>query len=92
MPIGKIESVAVIGDRKLAARWDDGERLTVDLSALIAERAALSPLRAEDEFARVRISPDGWSLEWPCGVDFGAPQLRRWAVEQTQDATAATPA
>jgi hypothetical protein len=39
-------------------------------------------LRKAKEFARVAVSADGWSLEWPSGIDFGGAQLRRWADEQ----------
>lgn len=80
--IGKIESVAVIGDKRLEIAWDDGNVASVDLSEVIAGHKALAPLKKKSEFARVAVSADGWSLEWPSGVDFGAPQLRRWADEQ----------
>ncbi|MBL8550769.1 MAG: DUF2442 domain-containing protein [Hyphomonadaceae bacterium] len=82
MSLGKIDSVAVVGPMRLEIGWDDGRVAGVDLREVIAERAALKALREEAEFLRVRMSEDGWSLEWPCGVDFGAPQLRRWADEQ----------
>lgn len=80
--IGKITSVAVMGGKRLLIGWDDGRVAPVDLADVIAAHKALAPLKAKAAFARVAISPDGWSLEWPSGVDFGAPQLRRWADEQ----------
>jgi hypothetical protein len=80
--IGKIETVAVIGDKRLEIAWDDGCVAPVDLREMIAAHKALAPLRKKTEFARVSVSEDGWSLEWPSGVDFGAQQLRRWADEQ----------
>ncbi|MEJ0061440.1 MAG: DUF2442 domain-containing protein [Terricaulis sp.] len=80
--LGKITSVAVLGDRRLEIGWDDGRVASVDLDELIAVRASLAPLRKAKEFARVMVSADGWSLEWPSGIDFGAAQLRRWADEQ----------
>ncbi|MGE3142645.1 MAG: DUF2442 domain-containing protein [Hyphomonadaceae bacterium] len=80
--IGKIESVAVIGAQALEIGWDDGRVMRVDFAALARARDVLAPLRDAEEFARVRVSEDGWSLEWPCGVDFGAAQLGRWAEEQ----------
>lgn len=88
MAIGKIEAVDVVGERRIAIRWDDGVIRIVDLSAPISERSVLAPLRTADEFERVQVSADGWSLEWPRGVDFGAPQLRRWADEQAAQAPA----
>lgn len=80
--IGKIVSVAVSGDKRLEVAWDDGRVASVDLSGVIAAHKALAPLKKRTEFARVGVSDDGWSLEWPCGVDFGAEQVRRWAEEQ----------
>ncbi len=80
--LGKIASVAMLSDRKLEIGWDDGRVASVDLSEVIDARKALTPLRKKSEFARVAVSGDGWSLEWPSGVDFGAAQLRRWADEQ----------
>lgn len=80
--LGKITSVAVAGDAALEIGWDDGRVARVDLSNVIEARKALSPLRKKMEFARVGVSADGWSLEWPSGFDFGAAQLRRWADEQ----------
>jgi hypothetical protein len=80
--IGKISSVAVVGDRRLEIAWDDGHVAPVDLTDIIAAHKALAPLRKKSEFALVQVSTDGWSLEWPSGIDFGAFQLRRWADEQ----------
>lgn len=80
--IGKIRSVAVAGDKRLEVGWDDGLVAPVDLGYVIDTHKALAPLKKKVEFARVALSSDGWSLEWPCGIDFGAEQLRRWADEQ----------
>jgi len=80
--IGKIESVAVLGDKRLEIAWDDGHVAPVDLADVITALKALAPLKKKSEFAQVSVSADGWSLEWPSGIDFGAPQLRRWADEQ----------
>lgn len=80
--IGKITSVAVIGDKMLEIGWDDGRIAPVDLSDVIASHKALAALKRKGAFAKVTVSADGWSLEWPDGVDFGAAQLRRWADEQ----------
>lgn len=84
MTIGKIERVAPAGDRKLAVLFDDGLEVMIDLAGIIGRRTALAPLSDPATFAQVRLSDDGWSVEWPeCGIDFGAPQLRRWADEQS---------
>jgi hypothetical protein len=80
--IGKITSVAVVGDKRLEIAWDDDHVAPVDLTEIIGAHKALVGLKKKSEFARVAVSSDGWSLEWPSGVDFGAPQLRRWADEQ----------
>lgn len=80
--IGKITKVAVVSDKRLEIAWDDGHVAPVDLAEIVAAHKGLSPLKKKGEFARVTVSADGWSIEWPSGVDFGAPQLRRWADEQ----------
>ncbi len=82
MNIGKLASLAVAGESALQLAWDDGRSARVDLSAVIAGRAVLAPLAVPAEFGAATLSPDGWSVEWPCGVDFGSAQLRRWADEQ----------
>lgn len=83
--IGKIVSVAVLNDKRLEIGWDDGVVASVDLADVIAAHKALAPLKKKAEFARVAVSDDGWSLEWPCGIDLGAAQVRRWADEQAGD-------
>ncbi|MES1199724.1 MAG: DUF2442 domain-containing protein [Pseudomonadota bacterium] len=80
--LGKIVSVAVLSDSRLEIGWDDGCVAPVDVSDVVAAHKPLAPLRKAKEFARVAVSDDGWSIEWPSGVDFGAQQLRRWADEQ----------
>jgi hypothetical protein len=89
MSIGKLTSLAVIADQALSLEWDDGRSARVDLASVIAQRAALAPIANPEEFARAGLSPDGWSVEWPAGIDFGAAQLRRWADEQAGEAMAA---
>jgi Protein of unknown function (DUF2442) len=89
MTIGKITAVSITGSATLNVTWDDGRNGPIDLSLIIAHRPALAPLANADEFAQAVISPNGWSLEWPCGIDFGGPQLRRWADEQGGETMAA---
>ena len=88
MSIGKLTTLTVSGTGAVTLTWDDGETAPVDLAAIVASRKALEPLADPAEFARARLSDDGWSVEWPSGVDFGAPQLRRWANEQAGKAMA----
>ena len=82
MSIGKLTSLAVTGDHALLLGWDNGTSNTVELAGEIAARKALVELADPDTFARAALSDDGWSVEWPCGIDFGTPQLRRWSDEQ----------
>jgi Protein of unknown function (DUF2442) len=83
MSIGKLTAVSIAGGQALAVTWDDGRTAQVDLAGVIAGRKVLAPLADAAAFAGAALSADGWSVEWPCGVDFGAPQLRRWADEQS---------
>lgn len=77
--VGKIIAAEALPDRVLRVAWDDGAVATVSLDDLIKTRRPLAPLADDAEFAGARVSEDGWSLEWPSGIDFGASQLRRWA-------------
>ena len=85
MSIGKINGVET-GETVLAIVWDDGHTARIDLSRRLVTRPMLAPLLNPGEFARAAVSSDGWSVEWPCGIDFGSPQLRRWADEQAGEA------
>ena len=82
MSIGKIIAVSVTGPNALTVQWDDGRHGRIDLGTIIAAHPALGVLAEPANFALVKVAPDGWSLEWPEGIDFGTPQLRRWADEQ----------
>jgi hypothetical protein len=87
MSIGRIESAVSRGAAVLAVAFDDGRRAEIDLAPLISSRKTLAPLADAATFHRIRISADGWSVEWPeCGIDFGSAQLRRWADEQAGEA------
>lgn len=90
MSIGKLITVTSPSNGSLSLLWDDGHFATIDLSTLIAERPVLAALGAPTEFKQVVLSEDGWSIEWPCGIDFGASQLRRWADEQSGEAMPAS--
>jgi len=89
MTVGKIESAAVAAGHRLALRWDDGRQAEVDFEPIIAGHPVLAPLRDSRAFRQARLTDDGWSVEWACGIDFGAPQLRRWADEQAGEIMAA---
>jgi Protein of unknown function (DUF2442) len=82
MSIGKLLHLTAGGVQTIIAGWDDGFTATVDLSEIIIKRKNLAPIHNPAEFAKAALSADGWSVEWPCGIDFGAQQLRRWADEQ----------
>jgi hypothetical protein len=90
MSIGKLTGVSVTGGQVFALAWDDGRTATVDLASVIAGRKVLAGLADPAVFAAAALSDDGWSVEWPHGIDFGAPQLRRWADEQAGEIMAAS--
>ncbi len=77
MSIGKLTNVTTSSPTSLALEWDDGRVSNVDLSTLIALRPNLAALANPSEFQHATLSTDGWSVEWPCGIDFGAQQLRQ---------------
>ena len=77
--IGKLLSVQPIGADKLRVVWDDQHQATIDLASILRNYPSVAPLKDAAQFAQVRLSSDGWSVEWPSGVDFGAAQLRQIA-------------
>lgn len=90
MSIGKLTAVSTAGAQALALTWDDGRTAQVDLAGVIAGRTALAPLGDVAVFTGASLSDDGWSVEWSCGIDFGASQLRRWTDEQSGEVMAAS--
>jgi hypothetical protein len=87
MSIGRIESAITRDEMRVVVGWGDGRRAEINLAGIAAAHPALSPLADPDIFHRIRVSDDGWSLEWPnCGIDFGSAQLRSWADEQAGEA------
>jgi Protein of unknown function (DUF2442) len=87
MSIGRIESAITRGETVIVVTWDDGHRAEIDLAPIIAARKVLAPLGDPEAFHRIHVAEDGWSVEWPgCGIDFAAPQLRRWGDEQSGEA------
>ncbi len=82
MSVGKMIHIAIAGEHRLVIEWDDGRSATVHFAEIVRARTNLAPLIQHAEFAQAALSSDGWSVEWPCGIDFGAQQLRRWADEQ----------
>jgi hypothetical protein len=82
MAVGKLKSVATGPRHTLSLMWDDGHAAIVSLDSIIDSHAGLKPIRSAKAFAQAKLSRDGWSVEWPGDIDFGAPQLRRWAGEQ----------
>lgn len=90
MSIGRLTGVSVAGKQSLALTWDDGHTAKVDLAGVIEGRKALAPLADSASFGSVALSDDGWSIEWPQGIDFGTTQLRRWADEQSGKAMPAS--
>ncbi|MEI9851887.1 MAG: DUF2442 domain-containing protein [Sphingomonas sp.] len=82
MSIGRIQSILTREGGRLVVTWDDGRRVGIDLSPIIAAHPVLAPLGDSETFRQLAIAGDGWSIEWRCGIDLGAAQLRRWADEQ----------
>ena len=88
--IGALTGLSVTGPSALRLSWDDGARGQVEFSAVARRRRALAPLLDPEQFARAALSDDGWSVEWPGGIDFGSAQLRRWSAEQAGETMSAS--
>ena len=86
MSIGKLTGLAVAGPQVLWLTWDDGWSARVDLAEVVAGHRRLAALSDPTCLAQAALAGDGWSVEWPGGIDFGAQQLRRWADQQAGNA------
>ena len=86
MSIGKLTGLAVVGPLALSLTWDDGWTAQINLAEVIAGHRGLSGLADPAGFAKAVLAGDGWSVEWPGGIDFGTQQLRRWADQQAGNA------
>lgn len=82
-----IHTVVYANGQTVTITWANGKTDRVDLSALVAELAALEVLDNAPTFAAVAVGEDGWSLLWPSGIEIGADTLWRMAREQAGDAT-----
>ena len=89
MSIGKLTAIRAQPGHAIELTWDDGFAARLDLTKLVQSRGVLAPLREEGAYAEAKLSAGGWSMEWPSGIDFGAPQLRRWAIKGFDDRAAA---
>jgi hypothetical protein len=87
--VGKLSSFVVRGDVVADIVWDDGAQLVLDFSTLFARQPVLALIANPSAFALGKVSADGWSVEWPAGIDFSALQLRRWAEVGFADVGAA---
>ena len=86
MSIGKLTGLAVAGPQVLSLTGDDGGSARVDLAEVVAGHRALAALSDPACLAQAALADDGWSVECPGGIDFGAQQLRRWADQQAGNA------
>ncbi len=89
MSLGKLTALSVTGSQALTLSWDDGFTAKINFEGIVASRKSLVALSNPDSFSAAKLSEDCWSVEWPQGIDFGAPQLRRWADEQADETMSA---
>jgi hypothetical protein len=87
MTIGKLVSFDVEAPCAARIAFDDGATGLLDFAPVLARHPVLAPL--QEGFACASLSEDGWSVQWPDGIELGAPQLRRWLEEQAAAAIAA---
>jgi len=88
-PLTRMVSVHPLDGMRLAVRYQDGQSVTVDCSALPQQFAVFVPLRDTDFFRRVAVADWGHSLEWPNGEGLDADRVLAMAREQ--QAQAGTP-
>lgn len=69
-----ITAVRSIGPASLHLTWSDGTAATLNLGAILTDRA-FAALRDPSEFAKVEVGDWGHGLAWPSGAELGADML-----------------
>ena len=65
-PIPRLAWATAGKGRTVEAAWTSGERITIDLTPLIATHSAFRRLRSDDDFFRaLQVEPLGRSIYWP---------------------------
>lgn len=72
----EVLNVGVVGDYVLRLEFTDGVVRDVDLSGELHGEIFM-PLKDRDFFARVEVSPDTGTVQWPNGADFAPEFLAR---------------
>jgi hypothetical protein len=77
----EVVAVRPLGGYRLRLRFEDGVQSDVDLSPLLGDfPGVFAPLRDPQEFARVRLWPEGGTVHWPSGADVAPETLYALAV------------
>ena len=82
-----ISAVKVSAPGQLIVSWSGGQRVDLDLTSWLEDKA-LAPLRRLDVFEAVQVGDWGHSLTWPGDIEIGADSLWRetLSVLQSEDA------
>ena len=82
-----ISAVKVSAPGQLIVSWSGGQRVDLDLTSWLEDKA-LAPLRRLDVFEAVQVGDWGHSLTWPGEIEIGADSLWRetLSVLQSEDA------
>jgi len=78
----RLLEVSPLSGHLLELAYDDGARLTVDLSDLIESGGVYAALRDDAVFSQVRLGESGSFIEFPGPVDFCVDSLRHMAELQ----------
>ena len=79
----RLESVTPGPGMTVSVTYSDGRVLTVDLTDVAHRLQSFAPLENPGEFATVKVSDFGWTLEWDCGASLDSDRLIELALEQT---------
>lgn len=80
----RVTDVECTGPHQLRVAFDDGARVTVDLSGELYGEVFL-PLRDPDYFRRAFLNPETGTVEWPNGADLAPTFLRERGMPLTEE-------
>lgn len=82
-PIYRVIGFDKTGSYTLCVRFDDGLSRTINFEPIL-HGELFGPLRDPEEFARVKLDPEVYTLVWPSGADFDPAVLHDWPEHEAE--------
>jgi len=81
--VARIQTVCIEPAMSIAATYSDGRVVRVNMAKLAQDLQVFAPLESPNEFASVKVTDWGWTLEWNCGASLDSDRLIELSLEQS---------